>query len=518
MQKLKKLHLYDFILLMLLCFLFVCIGDINFSRHTSFYNADMYSDILYAVKAWEQRSVFPEGWVFGNQLYVAATPVLAAVFYGITAEPVISMSLASTVMAALVIVSFYWMLIPCFPDRTPRIFACIFAIVLPLKFGDAVYEFNGWQLLFTMCSYYACYAITGFWAFGLYIRNWRQTQVVSWPSLVFLCCFSFFMGMQSLRQTLIMVLPLIAMEWFGFVGSWYGKRKLFGPSTLVCALVVVSNLAGVLFSRILSVEAFSILGDFSLTAFSFSNLEAAFTTIKTLFHSGKPMLCVALIYVCGTVLAMYHCKCSKTGCAVVLQVLMMLSVSAVVAVDVLSTMEIRFIYYFLIYPLNAYLAGWLLMIPHRIGRTVARGLLICVLVVTVSDLLVFHAGLLRASVDLKEEQGYEEASVYLTEAGYHTVFADSSLGYKLAIASDLELRAGLWFEDDPFHEIRYLCDPAIFDAEPEHCAYAFRGSQCVSGAWEKLVEYGLEMELLVYFPDCDLYVFTSEDPLISLID
>ena len=55
MKELKELHLCDYVLLVMLGFLLACIGYINFAGYPSFYNFDMYSDILYAIEAWEHQ-------------------------------------------------------------------------------------------------------------------------------------------------------------------------------------------------------------------------------------------------------------------------------------------------------------------------------------------------------------------------------------------------------------------------------------------------------------------------------
>lgn len=516
MQKIKNHHLYDWLLAAMLIFLFACMWAINFSGYLSFYNFDMYSDILYAMEVWEHGSVFPDGWVFGNQLYVAATPVLAALLYGMTSDPVTSMALASAILGALVIVSFYWMIAPCFPQTAPRLFACVVMILLPLWFGGAVYEHSGWQLLYTMCSYYACYAITVFWAFGLYIRSCGRERFENWFSLLCLCVFAFCMGMQSLRQTAIMSLPLVAMAFLGLMRNAVRKRKLFGPEFLVAALVALANLAGVVYSRMLSVDMLPIYGEFGITGFSFGSLADAFQTFRQIFRTLKGLLAVGAVSFCGLALAVYHGRKSSDPCGIVLFCLLLFSVGVIGGIDVFSKMEVRSIYYFMAYPLVSFLAAYLLTFPWE--QRILRGLCVGVLLAAVAGSWFCRVGPALDGVNRQEERGYEAAADYLVEAGYETVFAGTDLGDKFGLASDLKLRVGFWFTADPFCEVRYLCDPGVFDADSAQCVYAFQGMDRVSDARKKLMEYGLEMELLAVFPDADLYLFTSADPLVILID
>lgn len=518
MRIVKESRLFDWILLSILGVLFVCIGYVNFQHYPSFYNFDLYSDILYATEVWKHRSVFPEGWVFGNQLYVAATPVLAAVFYGFTSDALSAMGMASTVMALLVIVSFYWMLIPCFSDFAPRLLACIVLILLPLCCGDAIFLFNGWQLLYTMCSYYACYAITVFWAFGLYIRAWNQDKVQNWISLMLLCCFSMFMGMQSLRQTIVMVLPLFAAECIRFFLCSRENRKQLHASFLVAALISASNLVGVVFIRFLSIDAFSILGEFKLSAVSLQGIVEAFENCWLLFYSDKRSLVFTLIHVFVLVIAGYLFVKKKTQSGVVLICLILFSIGAIGVIDILSNMIVRSRYYFMAFPLVAYLAAYFLTIHHKIGKTIIRILLIVILVLTMKngweDRIVSEI----EKLDMQKERSYAEVSDYLIDEGYQTVFAGTDLGHKIAVASDVKIRVGSWFTFEPFSEVRYLCNPAVFNDEAENRVYAFEGSMRVEDAQKKLKEYGLQMELLRYFPESDIYVFTSEDDLVALIE
>ena len=44
-------------------------------------NYDIYSDAILTKYIATEKTLFPEGWHFGNQVYVIATPVLGAFFY-----------------------------------------------------------------------------------------------------------------------------------------------------------------------------------------------------------------------------------------------------------------------------------------------------------------------------------------------------------------------------------------------------------------------------------------------------
>lgn len=119
-----------FLWLLVLLGYWTVIVCINLSGSASLYCTDMYTDMMYAEAVVKSGSLFPGGWVFGNQLYVAATPVLAALLLGITGDPALSMGLAATLMGLGVIASFSWMLRPVFRELHQRLAAVIIYSVI----------------------------------------------------------------------------------------------------------------------------------------------------------------------------------------------------------------------------------------------------------------------------------------------------------------------------------------------------------------------------------------------------
>ena len=59
--------------LLILAYLAV-FGLIGFRGFAHLATADMYEDTLVARLMWEEKSLFPRSFLFGNQVYVAATP------------------------------------------------------------------------------------------------------------------------------------------------------------------------------------------------------------------------------------------------------------------------------------------------------------------------------------------------------------------------------------------------------------------------------------------------------------
>lgn len=131
-------------------FLFAC--WINLLRNPYFYDSDMCCDLSFVQQAWKQKTLLPSGWIFGNQLYIVATPALALLFFGVTGDYMTAMGLASIAMTAGFFASYLWMLKPLGKMRTTRYYCLLSLLVLTLFVEYPVRALIGWQIFFTMCS------------------------------------------------------------------------------------------------------------------------------------------------------------------------------------------------------------------------------------------------------------------------------------------------------------------------------------------------------------------------------
>ena len=140
------------------------------------YNFDMYSDMFVAEKMADSLSVIPQDWIFGNQLYFFATPVLAALFNLVFHNGFISMATASTVMMILVLAAFLWLSKLFFEKKS--IIIGLFCISGTFIFGNSASQYTqGFQLFYTMASYYACYLIGILFHLGIYLRLKNKIKV-----------------------------------------------------------------------------------------------------------------------------------------------------------------------------------------------------------------------------------------------------------------------------------------------------------------------------------------------------
>lgn len=199
---------------------------INVFGFPLFADADMYTDTLVARLMWEQKTLFPNGWIFGNQFYIASTPVLAALFYGLVSNTNTAMILATSCMGLFLILSFSY----CVRSFVKGILPCLIGLLALMAaiFAPDFPRTPCAQLFFLQASYYSCYLITFFVVVGDYARAFQSPQLRLAPWLLS-CTLSFAMGMQSLRQTVAMALPIVAYEGFLALRRLVQKQPLFTP-------------------------------------------------------------------------------------------------------------------------------------------------------------------------------------------------------------------------------------------------------------------------------------------------
>lgn len=182
----------------------------------------------------------------------------------------------------------------------------------------------------------------------------------------------------------------------------------------------------------------------------------------------------------------------------------LISPLVILAMDVATTMSVRRIYYFMMYPLAVVVLSLLYSEFGRSGRVAALAVLVV--------LFGFNYTNRTANVPRGPDtsNAYADVVEFLEENEIHTVYAVWNLGEKFALASDWEIKVGFWGDPSvPFAPVRYLCYRDVFDEDPAHCAYAFRPDE-LEFAQAKIDQWGIDWELLAYCPDSDIYLYTSD--------
>lgn len=521
MKKLGKICSEKGMLLILggiLCIYFGAICLINFSGRPGFYCTDMYADMVFAAKAWQQKSLIPQGWLFGNQLYVVATPALAALFCSVTTNPQIAMALAAVTMTVLILAAFRWMLRSVFSAVEDSLLCVVLFMALGLYFGDSVGTVNGWQLFFTMCAYYGCYLLNVLLAFGCYLRADGKVNRGFWAVVGITCALSFGTGMQSLRQTAIMSGPLMALTMLQLLADLRtgnnGKRR----SALVALLISGANGAGLLFQKTIDFQQTEIFGQMNLTELTQlipavgDGLAAMLELFPAETFSAAAVRLALLVFSAAAPLEL--CIRGRSGenrQSVQLAALLVLSVLAIFGIDVVTTLEVRSIYYFLLYLLVAVLCTY----GFSRRKLLHRWLLLALTVLT----LVLPGGLALKDICMQayfaRYDPIHAVSDYLLEEGYETVYAPWNMGEDIAIASDFAVDIGFW-DEKMFVPVMYLCDPQIYEANSSRCVYALFDGESASLAEQTAAAKGVDFTIVKVFPELDIYLYTSSENLMQL--
>lgn len=476
-ERIKREKIFFVVLTVLLLGFVGMVFYINFSINPEYYDGDIYNDINYAKEAWKAKSLFPKDWIFGNQTYVVATPVLAALFYGITGNGFTAMAIASSIMTVLTLLTYDWMTrtLLSYNERTAGF---LFMIGFLLLKAHVATSQQGIQAFFTMASYYACYFINAFIVYGCYVRI-RQGKFTG-KHIVFAIigvALSFGTGMQSLRQTAVMALPLVACEvLLIIIYSAKDKRFTISYSMLFSAIVFIANIAGLVAMRFIEINQNSIYGTTAfVSSFKdffrklFLNMESVALTfgldaleLRVRLVASIPFLLIILIGFILCVKDYIKNKCNEQG-RFVLVMLLTLGCVSVFAAGVLTDVVNRALYYFMIYPLLAVCVSYIIVKFEK-----KRDILFSVVAVFTAGMIIFRtAGAveeIKAGKD-KNSTAHQIAN-YMLDNGYDTIYSVFGLSGVMDGAENVVVASGdkihiVQFKNvdssKPMKPVEYLC-------------------------------------------------------------
>lgn len=476
-ERIKREKIFSVVLTVLLLGFVGMVFYINFSINPEYYDGDIYNDINYAKEAWKAKSLFPKDWIFGNQTYVVATPVLAALFYGITGNGFTAMAIASSIMTVLTLLTYDWMTRTLF-SYNERTAGFLFMIGFLLLKAHVATSQQGIQAFFTMASYYACYFINAFIVYGCYVRI-RQGKFTGKHIVLAVigAALSFGTGMQSLRQTAVMALPLVACEvLLIIIYSAKDKRFAISYSTLFSAIVFIANIAGLVAMRFIEINQNSIYGTTAfVSSFKdffrklFLNMESVALTfgldaleLRVRLVASIPFLLIILIGFILCVKDYIKNKCNEQG-RFVLVMLFTLGCVSVFAAGVLTDVVNRALYYFMIYPLLAVCVSYIIVKFEK-----KRDVLFSVVAVFTAGMIIFRtAGAveeIKAGKD-KSSTAHQIAN-YMLDNGYDTIYSVFGLSGVMDGAENVVVASGdkihiVQFKNvdssKPMKPVEYLC-------------------------------------------------------------
>lgn len=476
-EKSKSEKIFSAVLTLLIVTFIGMVFYINFSCNPEYYDGDIYNDINYAKEAWKAKSIFPKNWIFGNQTYVVATPVLAALFYGITGNGFTAMAIASCIMTVLIVLTYDWMTRTLF-SYNERTAGFLFMIGFLLLKAHVATSQQGIQAFFTMASYYACYLINAFIVYGCYVRI-RQGKFTGKHIVLAVIgvALSFGTGMQSLRQTAVMALPLVACEvLLIIIYSIKDKKFAISYSTLFSAIVFISNIAGLIVMKFIEINQSSIYGTTALVksfrAFGeklFYNIEYVAMTFGLDALKLRIRLAVSVFFLIIILIGFILCvkdffkdKSNNQG-RFTLTVLLTFGCVSVFAAGVLTDVVNRALYYFMIYPLLAICVSYIIVKCEK-----KRRLLVSVISVFAAGMIIFRmvgtVGEIKAGKD-KNSTAHQIAN-YMLDNGYDTIYSVFGLSGVIDGAENVIVASGdkihlVQFKrvdrSKPMKPVEYLC-------------------------------------------------------------
>lgn len=510
---------------------------VNLSCNPEYYDGDIYNDINYAKEAWKAKSIFPKDWIFGNQTYVVATPVLAALFYGIIGNGFTAMAIASCIMTVLIVLTYDWMTRTLF-SYNERMAGFLFLIgVLLLKAHVATSQ-QGIQAFFTMASYYACYLINAFIVYGCYIILRKGEFLGKHIAMsVIGIALSFGTGMQSLRQTAVMALPLVACEILMIIiYSIRDKKFAISSSTLFSAIVFVSNIAGLIAMKFIEINQNSIYGTTafvkSLKEFlekGFFNVEYVVLTFGLDSLELRVRLVVSTVFLLIILIGFILCvkdffknKCIDQG-RFALVMLLTLGCVSVFAAGVLTDVVNRALYYFMIYPLLAVCVSYIIVkYPGK------RKAFFSIIAVFVAGMIAFRTvGAVGEIKNGKDENSTaHQIANYMLDNGYDTIYSVFGLSgimdgaENIIVASGDKIHLVQYKRVDrskPMKPVEYLCVKDGYKQwDNEKSLYLLREWE-LPKVRELAEKYGVEMTKQAQFGE-GLYLYSMSENLCVYTD
>lgn len=493
-QRKKKLCYLSLCLLVASCIAayLLVFAVTNILGFTHFCDSDMYADTLVAKLMWEQKALFPQGWVFGNQLYIFATPVLAALFYGITGNINWAMVIATEIMTLLIFVSFLWLVRAFSKDLLGYLVFCLlFLAVLIAPHG--IYSETS-QLFFLQASYYSCYLITFCVVLGDYVRSVQSSKRRLTPWIISLAL-SFAMGMQSLRQTVIMVLPIFACELLQAFRRLVQKEKPWNRQNAHSLIRSISyglaNLGGLFFVKLLSVNQTTIFGDlqfvtsetlgdrlsWSLQALlQISGLRyAPQTGSDAAFHTLSIFAVLLFLTACFRwLLRIRHPESPLEICWLICLV----GIIGVILSTVLLNVALRPIYLFTWFPLVAF-SGLIILKRLSLRQTCLAVILACA--IGFGNLWLSYVPSATSAIWFGSTSA-DTMSAWAVANGYEYVYGDWFTSPRIAAPSGGKLVAAYWKNEAIYHPLGYINLENIYGPEENAKAiYVFTSKDLEQG-------------------------------------
>lgn len=452
----KKEKFFSALFLILTAGIVIGMFCFNFNGRP-FYNPDIYSDALVAKQMWTEKTLFPENWVFGNQFYIAATPVLAALMYGILGDSFLALSAASCLMTVFILLSFVY----CMKEAVDRKYLplglfCISGAGI-ICTGACTNTF-GWQIFYTMASYYATYFIGILLSLGVWLRL-KKCNKVNPVTIILVLLLNCALGMNSLRQTLTGCLPLVALDCLLILTEIIRQKKFITvikssvKRVMFSAGALLSNLAGVVIVKSFNINSDPIIEETKLSYLPSEVIKNLITTMRSIasilgfsvYNQGIryiPLLIVAAIFLLIAVTAIIFIIKDKDETPLTYLITFSFISLAAMAFTGVFILRTRNIYYFI----------WFFMLTCSIiylavklkGKAKSSLLIIILICGLVNCTYSFHNDYVQYT---KKHEGFEKIANTLIDDGVEYLFSGVEFNSRVVAYSKDKFTHGILFWD-----------------------------------------------------------------------
>lgn len=510
MEKTKKIENVLCTLFILVFVMYVIsIIIINTKGLHLFFDSDMYADLVLSKYMWEQKTLFPDGWVFGNQYYIVSTPVLMALLNGVFNNAFISLRVATFIMMILIFVSFIWMVKP----FANKLSICVgLLMIVASQIGCEIGKQLEGQLFYLGASYYAIYLITLLIVGGCFIRlinNIKCSKCIHLISLLL----SFGCGMQSLRQTAIMVLPLLICCFL-----YKKKNALYYSFSML-----FSNIVGVILIKIINPKNVVTYGGSSITKPSewLSRLSNCIDSLKKIsglrwLFKGNPVGLVSLLFICiviiSAVVAIVNRKVDFNKLPSLI-LLFSLGILITIAACIFTSTNIRYVYLFVWFPLVSICATYLLNITSIKENTYLLVIIsFSIILSSVFNLYMSYGAEIFDSFKDKETLE-KQIGKYVNGCECKYVYGSwARLGNTMSYIDD-DIIGGSFYSDEPFTIVNYLNPQNIYSENDNKSAIYILFDYEIEKAYSFADNKGIILNKLIEFNNGEVQLFTADKQL-----
>ena len=490
-----------------------------------FSTPDMYSDQLVAKLMWEQKTFFPENWLFGNQYNIISTPAFTALFYGLTGNMNLSMVLATALMTLFIIGAFIFAFRPfCSPLKLSLGLMTLLGCCIC---APAAKTIEG-QIFYILASYYSCYLAVLLVVWGDFARLLtKKRKCVFSASFAAALILSFGAGLQSLRQTAVMLVPMAAFEFFrllyiGIKNKWKFKKSQLKPLWAAMGYAL-SNFLGLVTIKLIGPSQTSIYGSLGLEPFSeyLSNLSTdiralrSVTGLKYVLEDGFHFLPFLLWLSFMGLLIFFFVKFIKNRkqkkaleAVEICTALGVLSMLGLLFVNIVVDMEFRSIYLFSWYPL----AAFLVMLGYSALKGKAQQVFALIMCLLITGNLFFSYVPCIKEASKSGVTVREEISNWIKEGNYQILYGQWWYVNTVAPYADGEYITAPWSED-VFKILSYInVDDAYDEEDNKNAVYLIMADE-KEKAFAYAKEQGGELKLKKEFADGAYGLYTATKQL-----